>query len=152
MSYVTDNLELTMFNASDYVDFEDINSNFQKLDEALNDSVIAQGTYGMWYWRKWRSGFCELFGEAKHETADTSEWQTVKTGLYYKHYSSAPFPFEIYDNKVVGVSPAYEGITGVFFANVRYVKDLMIYYDLITFDKTWTFTGAIRYHVVGRWK
>ena len=157
MSTTTSNLELTKWADTDYVNFEELNNNFQKLDAALNDSVIEQGNSGIWYYRKWRSGFCELFGEAENEIISASDWTTEKTGLYYKELSSAPFPFETLDTKVVSVTPCYKGgVGGVFLPYVLGVYDdsnnnSIIKYRIITFDKTNVFNGSIVYNVVGRW-
>ena len=56
----TENIGLKLFEGSDYVSREEINSNFAAIDENLGvDHVIERGKSGDWEWVKYSSGFME---------------------------------------------------------------------------------------------
>ena len=72
----TENIGLTLFEASDFVSYEDINSNFEAIDDNLGiDHVIERGKYGDWEWVKYSSGFMEQWVSDKaFETQTLAAW------------------------------------------------------------------------------
>ena len=55
-----------------------------KATEHIADFIVEQGTSGIWYYRKWNSGLCELFGR-----------QNVKKYTDYGMKWSADYPFTL---------------------------------------------------------
>jgi hypothetical protein len=53
-------------------------------NNALTDFVVEQGTSGIWFYRKWNSGLCELFGR-----------QNVRKYIDYGMRWSADYPFTL---------------------------------------------------------
>lgn len=90
MSSVTDNFQLVKYDASDKITPVGYNNNFDKIDNILGelkmDYVVAQGSSGIWYYRKWASGMIELFGWASIQATSNTAWNwcyydpTVKGG------------------------------------------------------------------------
>lgn len=71
----TDNLGIELINGSDYISPEPINEGFRKIDALGVDYVVAQGTSGEWWYRKWASGRaeCGIYDKGFGETA-LSAW------------------------------------------------------------------------------
>lgn len=55
----TSKLSLILFQGSDIVDYNSFNSNFNKIDQLGDEYVIAHGSDGLWWYRKWSSGRME---------------------------------------------------------------------------------------------
>lgn len=95
----TENLNLSIINASDYVSPTPINDNMEKIDKLGLDYIVEQGTSGEWWYRKWNSGRAECgidnksFGNVDHK----SPWGGMYTspqlsfGAYPFAFASAPF-------------------------------------------------------------
>ena len=68
----TTNIGLKKFEGSDYVSREDINANYDKIDEALGiDYICERGKSGDWEWVKYASGFMEQWVADKAFSSQT---------------------------------------------------------------------------------
>lgn len=66
--------------------------------EDLTDSVVEQGTSGVWRYRKWRSGNCELW--TKTNVLPPSSIQ--EGGCYYSDICTLDLPFHVTEGVVTG--------------------------------------------------
>ena len=57
----------------------DVNGNVRIDGSPLSDYVIAQGTSGIWTYRKWKSGIAECWGRKSVSTAIGSAWGNLYT-------------------------------------------------------------------------
>lgn len=92
MSSKTSNLGLTIWNDTDPVDFEEINSNFQTIDGLANciESGIVTVTDVNWYYKKYSDGVAEACAILSYSTL------TCNTGTaapYESAISTINFPF-----------------------------------------------------------
>ena len=102
----TKNLGLTIWNDTDYVDFEEINDNFKKLDNASisKESGIATASYtgglsasANWYYKKYTDGTIEM---SAHLQYTNLKCNAGDSSPYYSGTSTISFPFQfsnIYD-------------------------------------------------------
>ncbi len=82
-----------LINSSDFVDPSVINNGFQKLDALGVDYVIASGTSGEWWYRKWKSGRAEC-GIDVHTFATSKPQKWGDSGWWLTDYYAFPaFPF-----------------------------------------------------------
>lgn len=92
----TSNLGLDIINASDYVSPTPINNNMEKIDALGVDYVVAKGTSGEWWYRKWKSGRAECGIDAK-QFGSISSWTMIGDGGTYitsdLSFGSYPFSF-----------------------------------------------------------
>lgn len=56
---------------------------------ALDDYVVAEGTSGIWRYRKWASGIAECWGARELTVSVTTKWYT----LYYGAFDRVNYPF-----------------------------------------------------------
>ncbi len=92
-----------------HADYIDINNN------SLSDFVVAEGTSGTWYYRKWESGKAECWHSFKH---NSGTWKWWNGGSYVKYGSNVipnyalPFTFKttIFLNTTAGTTNTGEGI------------------------------------------
>ena len=107
-----------------------------KIDEVA-DFVIAQGTSGIWAYRKWNSGIAEAWG--------ISTGTTDSGGIYHASLSH-PFPYA--ENPVIAAT-AY--VAGDYTARVGYVgtttTDMEFYVHGFANN-----SACARLYVIGRWK
>ena len=61
--------------------------------EQLPDYVVDQGTSGIWRYRKWNSGFCEVWGRT---TLTLTNYATVNSWYGY-NTGSISLPFTVYE-------------------------------------------------------
>ena len=105
----TTNLALDTINASDYVDPEVFNKNYEKIDKLGVDYVIEEGTSGEWWYRKWKSGRAECGIDSKQFSQITlskhSSGSCNSTDLSFGAY---PFSFASRPYAVV----TFEGDSG----------------------------------------
>lgn len=152
-SMKTANLGLHIWNDTDYVDFEEMNENFQKIDSIAPDFIVASGKNGIWNWKKWNSGIVELEGS---EDVEVSEWLPYKTDWYVAKESPV-FPFTVNGAITTGLVPYISTRRGSG-AGLYYTCAFggeatdRIYYYLMSSSNEDTFTGSIRFRVIGRWK
>lgn len=99
MATLTPNLNLVKPSGSDNVNIESLNSNFDILDSEISglktDYVVAQGTSGIWQYRRWASGIGECWIEAYKVTSFdvTGTWAGI--ALYTGVLSSpGAYPFQ----------------------------------------------------------
>ena len=148
----TTNLEMNTWKETDLVDFDEINSNFQKLDTALNDSVIEQGNSGMWYYRKWRSGFVELY---YNDTFSFATTDLTKSGsIYYATGITYAYPSFVTQPKVSSITSCGTDLAadGYSVATINCITNRQISYHLITGTNDNALKGTINIHAIGRWK
>ena len=154
MSTTTSNLELTKWADTDYVNFEEMNENFQKIDYSLADGIVEIGTEGNWQYRKWRSGFLELYiSETVRAELNISE---KEGNLYYAHdYLDSPYPSFASNLKVVGIaldkdlSSSSQLYIPTF---ASFGADRKIWFYIASGSASGTFNGKVNIHMIGRWK
>lgn len=93
------NLKLESISGQDLVDPKPIDNNFKILDKLGIDYVTEQGLSGVWRYRKWNSGFMELW--ALIEFSATTASGPVASGFM--------FPFLFSKSPVVSLSAGVEG-------------------------------------------
>ena len=103
----TTNLKLSKINSSDYVSVDVFNENYDLIDAMGVDYIIATGTSDEWYYRKWKSGWVELWTSKKGNTSsDIGYYNMVKN-----------LPFTLASEKHIQASG---GVTGKINTNIRY--------------------------------
>ena len=91
----TTNLGLDIINASDYISPEVINKNFGKVDAVGKDYIVAQGTSGEWWYRKWKSGRAECgidYKDFGNQNLSTRGWSSFY-GTEPMSFGAYPFAF-----------------------------------------------------------
>ena len=68
----TTNMEIELIDGSDYISPEPINAGFTKLDVLGVDYVVERAQSGDWWYRKWHSGFMEIYGTVSVTGTPTS--------------------------------------------------------------------------------
>lgn len=152
MSTTTSNLELIKWADTDYVNFSEINGNFQKIDESLADGIIEIGTEGNWMYRKWRSGFVELYYDStfSFETSDL----TKSGSIYYATGITYAYPSFVTQPKVSSITSCGTALAadGYSVATVNQITNRQISYHLITGTNANSLKGTISINMIGRWK
>ena len=154
-SMKTEKLKLHKWNPDDTFDVEEVNENFEKIDNMDNsnmvDFVVEQGKGGandLWYYRKWNSGRCELWGTS--EEVKILRWTKYQDVGLFADIESPTLPFEIYE-KMVFVS-LMSSSSGLFYATAVSDASNYITFRLTSASLNDIFNGKIKYHVAGRWK
>ena len=151
MSTTTSNLELTKWADTDYVNFEEMNENFQKIDYSLADGIVEIGTEGNWQYRKWRSGFVELYYNDTFSFATTDLTKSgsiyYATGITYAHPSFVTQP-KVSSITSCGTDLAADGYS---VATINCITNGQISYHLITGTNANALKGTINIHAIGRW-
>ena len=109
MAEVTSNLNLVKLDASDYVSVDSFNENYDTLDKLGIDYITAEGDSGNWHYRKWKSGWAELWGKY--------EGTTSKGASSYNWKGTFPFAFA---SKPYATASA--GVTGRVDAYLQYTE------------------------------
>lgn len=152
MSTTTSNLELIKWADTDYVNFSEINGNFQKIDESLADGIVEIGTEGNWMYRKWRSGFVELYYDStfSFETSDL----TKSGSIYYATGITYAYPSFVTQPKVSSITSCGTALAadGYSVATVNQITNRQISYHLITGTNANSLKGTISINMIGRWK
>ena len=151
MSTTTSNLELTKWADTDYVNFEKMNENFQKIDDSLADSIVEIGTEGNWQYRKWRSGFVELY---YNDTFSFATTDLTKSGsIYYATGITYAYPSFVTQPKVSSITSCGTALAadGYSVATINCITNGQISYHLITGTNANALKGTINIHVIGRW-
>lgn len=152
MSTTTSNLELTKWADTDYVNFSEINENFQKIDESLADGIVEIGTEGNWQYRKWRSGFVELY---YNDTFSFATTDLTKSGsIYYATGITYAYPSFVTQPKVSSITSCGTALAadGYSVATINCITNGQISYHLITGTNANALKGTINIHAIGRWK
>ena len=152
MSTTTSNLELTKWADTDYVNFSEINENFQKIDESLADGIIEIGTEGNWLYRKWRSGFVELY---YNDTFSFATTDLTKSGsIYYATGITYAYPSFVTQPKISSITSCGTALAadGYSVATINCITNRQISYHLITGTNSNALKGTINIHAIGRWK
>lgn len=92
----TANLGLDVINSSDYVSPDTINKNFSKVDAVGKDYIVAQGTSGEWWYRKWKSGRAECGVDYKDfgvQDLNNAGWNGAFYGTNHMSFGAYPFAF-----------------------------------------------------------
>ena len=115
--------------------------------DSVADFVVEQGKSGIWAYRKWSSGRCELYGY--HKT--NIEIKTAKGNIYSSSSIMVDFPFKVYDMTAVAdccditawaATATYRPENGC--TSMAYVLLRGAVYDAIDW--------CTYIHVTGRWK
>lgn len=122
----------------------------ESLETLLNkDSVVAQGTSGIWFYRKWASGFAECIGTQDFSFNQTSGKVCMLGGVNY------PFTFKAIISKIKYVT--YTSGSKIMFATSGGKDSWSMTdtgYTSIMADANYidTQTGKISYIIKGKWK
>ena len=124
------------------------------------DYVVAQGTSGIWTYRKWNSGIAECWSTGYVEENITS-WSTAQTAQsnasivisHYKLLTSLLFPFKFVNTpsvQVSGYQSASIGTNAIIFAPIADSSGVTCY----TFCLGVSVSGTVRasYYAIGKWK
>ena len=106
MSTLTESLKLVTPDPTDNVSVQIFNQNFDTIDAEIKalktDYIIAQGTQGIWSYRRWDSGLGECWIEAYNVSniSFTSAWSGVNL---YTAYIASPgnYPFTFKNAPIV---------------------------------------------------
>ena len=122
----------------------------ESLETLLNkDSVVAQGTSGIWFYRKWASGFAECIGTQDFSFNQTSGKMCMLGGVNY------PFTFKAIISKIKYVT--YTSGSKLMFATSGGKDSWSMTdtgYTSIMADANYidTQAGKISYIIKGKWK
>lgn len=122
MSSTTKNLGLTIWNDTDPVNFEEINSNFKKIDSLVNciESGIVTSTYTEgyqsnieWHYKKYSDGSVDMSGILYYTNLKCNQGSEAP---YYSGVSTVNFPFafsKVYNVQMHLVSNTFEWLVNV---------------------------------------
>lgn len=111
----------------------------------ITDWVVAEGTSGGWYWRKWASGVAECFGTF----SSTFSVTTAFGGVYYGSLPRVAYPF-VFSSVINEVVNVYGGNfwPGVYGSSTTSTPSGYVYSaGSYANQNQW-----ISYNTVGRWK
>jgi len=119
------------------------------------DYVVDQGTSGIWTYRKWNSGICDLWGVLA-VTSQAPYSTSAQFGYWYSHSSDVTFPFPI---KNVSGSYSVLGGSAWAIAGAAFPYSHTNTPDFITTSKIYCLTSQsgsinVTYKIIihGRWK
>lgn len=115
-------------------------------NQLFTDYVVEQGTSGNWTYRKWKSGFCEAWGE--HDKVFAA---TTTTGALYTSSSNITIdlPSNLFNFVLLPTAEVKSYSMMITFAN--YTTSQLSFRPISTnsrAENTWT----VRTHVIGTWK
>lgn len=125
----------------------------------VNDYIIAQGTSGVWHYRKWASGKAECWYVVSHNTGSFSWWNSksyIKCGANAVPSYSYPFTWAATPTIIANVVNDDSG------ASMFGVTEGIAPYRTTHSSKVWAVPGssevvdpqtaAVMMYVIGRWK
>ena len=119
-----------------------------EISELKTDYVVAEGTSGIWTYRKWNSGWAECWGSKTITASVTKEWGT----WYYHDYQAiGNYPFTFVTEPVFSVFKD-SGCEGVIIVGSAGTKTAA---PSIYIARPGTYNNAeynVRVIVAGRWK
>lgn len=140
----TDNMGITLINASDYVDPEAINDGFKALDALGVDYITEQGTSGNWSYRKFKSGVAECW--ATYETSSAKATESFGS-IYYGWHNTGTWPITFSSTPVVTASVSSStGVVWVGEINVNKTNAMM----MICSAQESAINRTVRFHVIGK--
>lgn len=110
----TTNLGLKTISPSDNVSPDPINANMEALDKLGLEYVTAQGTSGIWRYRRWKSGTFECWGRYRQQSASPTIEETD-----FGQFSTS-FPITFTESPVIEVSARQDGNVHIY---VSYVEN-----------------------------
>lgn len=114
------------------------------------DYIVAQGTSGIWTYRKWNSGIAECWGVRTVSVSPNSTWGSTK----YTNISPETYPTSLFIDKPF-VTATVNKQTGsgmpIISLNSCTATTLNAYIDELS-GGTYTYTIDIYFNVKGRWK
>jgi hypothetical protein len=112
------------------------------------DYIVAQGTDGIWTYRKWASGISECWGKENLENVDCGA--NNYSGFYYSNGISIAFPSELFiENPVT----SFEGGSQSFVNLIRdFGSSKFSAYFIVVGHMDTTANVAVKMHAKGRWK
>ncbi len=116
------------------------------------DYIVAQGTSGVWGYRKWNSGLAECWFNVTHKI---DSFETVWGSLYEsdEYFPTYAFPFTIYVLKSEAICPTMQGL-GIITAQ-RNRANWQASPPLIFMRPMKTTSGGtayVGYYMIGTWK
>ena len=115
--------------------------------EKVADFVVEQGTSGIWSYRKWNSGRCELYGQHTKTTAIN----TQQSGVYRSEVITVDLPFNVYD-----ITPFVDCCEISAWASTTTYRvidgNTSITYVLLSGATYASYEWNTRIHISGRWK
>ena len=85
--------DMTSQEVSDFVDGLSYESEVATIISDMADYVIEQGTSGIWTYKKWNSGTCEIWGRWEETLTNYATWND----MYSYSGSMKQLPFTVYD-------------------------------------------------------
>ena len=112
------------------------------------DYIVAQGTDGIWTYRKWASGISECWGKENLENVDCGA--NNYSGFYYSDGISIDFPGDLFiENPVT----SFEGGSQSFVNLIRdFGSSKFSAYFIVVGHMDTTANVAVKMHAKGRWK
>ena len=118
--------------------------------EGGHDTVVAQGTSGIWQYRKWASGKAECWALRAFNDVCAN---TVSGSLYWSDsLANAPYPFTFADVpvEIATLRSAYGGWLNA--STVNSTSYTGTYRVVRTLNQTNTYACHVSTYVIGRWK
>ena len=130
-----------------------VQESIAELKSNLIDSVIEQGTSGIWTYRKWNSGIAECWGTT---TVTTEKWE-VWGNLYegYPKIDPISFPPSLFATNDVSwqvTSNSYMGVVSIENASLITKDNTSLMWVLRPNKSTETSTVRVSMEAKGRWK
>ncbi len=123
--------------------------------EPITDTVIEQGTNGIWTWRKWYSGIAECWGSLTVKTDVLTAWGSLYTSGVISS-ADASFPFEFVQAPTVNVSLTNCGTGGFLMVsgmeNNPVSKTGVGSFEIVRGTAITDADFKINYTVKGKWK
>lgn len=115
-------------------------TDWQRSDTAelySRDYIVAQGQSGNWHYRKWNSGYAEVFVKGSITVGSNGSFSATYT-----------YPIEFVSNPVVNISA---GVTGDINTMVKYVSTTNTTFQFYVFGSA-SKSGWVFIRAVGKWK
>ena len=143
--------ETTLVNLGAVPAIRKVNGKELSTDIEDTDYIVAQGTSGIWTYRKWNSGIAECWGYTPNKTVSMVTW-----GNGYESSEtiadSVAYPFTFSKLPVVSATPKFSSYNWMLESNSAGTTTKSPNWYAMRPSNTNSVTGAVFLYVIGKWK
>ena len=130
--------------------FIDSNNLLTQMNNHMADRVVDEGSTGIWAWRKWNSGRCEMWGTLNRTLVVGTAWGNI----YSSGSESIPrqtLPFTV-NNTRQYVSCSSASYSGMIMTNSAPTSTQTSPCEVVRATQAPSLSWKIDYHIQGNWK